>query len=118
MDALFAEPGTRKLLMQLHGEGDVSMKVVDAAYWMKGCSSLGRLRYAVLVRTGRKHGGRYHLIDVKEATAAAAPLDATAMMPADFAERVGVRCAGAVAIPGNADDGGQVRRCVCGSARA
>ena len=24
-------------------------KVLDAAYWMKGCSSLGRLRYAVLV---------------------------------------------------------------------
>ncbi len=88
VDALFAEPKTRELLMGLRGEGDVPMQVVDAAYWMKGCSSLGRLRYAVLVRTGGKHSGRHHLIDVKEATATAAPFDAAATMPADFAERV------------------------------
>ncbi len=88
VDALFAEPETRKLLMGLRGEDDVPLKVVDAAYWMKGCSSLGRLRYAVLVRTGGKHHGQHHLIDVKEATAAAAPFDAAAKMPVDFAERV------------------------------
>jgi uncharacterized protein (DUF2252 family) len=27
--------------------------VVDAAYWMKGCSSLGRLRFAVLLGVGK-----------------------------------------------------------------
>ncbi len=88
VDELFKLPATRQLLMGLRGEGEVPLRVVDAAYWMKGCSSLGRLRYAVLVRTGEKHHHRHHLIDVKEATAAAAPFDAKADMPQDFAERV------------------------------
>jgi uncharacterized protein (DUF2252 family) len=30
------------------------VEVVEAAYWMKGCSSLGRLRYAVLLGIGEK----------------------------------------------------------------
>ena len=29
------------------------VELLDAAYWMKGCSSLGRLRYAVLVAIGK-----------------------------------------------------------------
>jgi uncharacterized protein (DUF2252 family) len=49
------------------------LSVVDAAYWMKGCSSLGRLRYAVLVGIGKKNERTYCLIDLKEATTAAAP---------------------------------------------
>lgn len=47
--------------------------VVDSAYWMKGCSSLGRLRYAVLLGIGKKSDRSYCLIDLKEATSAAAP---------------------------------------------
>ncbi len=39
--------------------------LLDAAYWMKGCSSLGRLRYAVIARLG---DGPPALLDVKEAT--------------------------------------------------
>ena len=49
------------------------ISVVDAAYWMKGCSSLGRLRYAVLLGIGKRSDRRYCLIDLKEATSAAAP---------------------------------------------
>jgi uncharacterized protein (DUF2252 family) len=49
------------------------LSVVDAAYWMKRCSSLGRLRYAVLVGTGKKSERSYCLIDLEEATTAAAP---------------------------------------------
>jgi uncharacterized protein (DUF2252 family) len=49
------------------------ISVVDAAYWMKGCSSLGRLRYAVLLGIGKKSDRSYCLIDLKEATTAAAP---------------------------------------------
>ena len=30
--------------------------LVDAAYWMKGCSSLGRLRYAAMLRVGKGKG--------------------------------------------------------------
>ena len=57
---------------------------------MKGCSSLGRLRYAVLlaVRNGKKDGREFCLIDIKEATPAAAPHAARAKMPTDNATRV------------------------------
>ena len=66
--------------------------MLDAAYWMKGCSSLGRLRYAVLLRR-RARGGdgpSVCLIDIKEAVHAAAPRAPTRRrrMPADNAERV------------------------------
>jgi uncharacterized protein (DUF2252 family) len=47
--------------------------VVDAAYWMKGCSSLGRLRYAVLLELRKKGDRDYCLIDLKEAAPPAAP---------------------------------------------
>ena len=59
------------------------MKVVDAAYWMKGCSSLGKLRFAALVELkggGRKTG--YAMVDLKEAVAAAAPSAPGVRMPA------------------------------------
>ncbi len=49
------------------------MRVLDAAYWRKGCSSLGLLRLAVLVAVGTGKAERHCLIDVKEAIAAAAP---------------------------------------------
>jgi uncharacterized protein (DUF2252 family) len=31
------------------------VEVLDAAYWMKGCSSLGRLRFAVLLGVGKNY---------------------------------------------------------------
>ena len=67
---------------------DARIELVDAAYWMKGCSSLGRLRYAALVKIG--NGGRpdYGLIDIKEAVAPAAPRIEGAKMPRSNAERV------------------------------
>ncbi len=64
------------------------IKVLDAAYWMKGCSSLGRLRYALLIGVGKKRNQRYRLIDIKEATKALAPRAKKAQMPANNAERV------------------------------
>ena len=69
-----------------------SIDVVDAAYWVKGCSSLGRLRYAVLLRfKGAGDGPEMCLIDIKEAVHAAAPRYENAPgyeMPADSAARV------------------------------
>jgi uncharacterized protein (DUF2252 family) len=64
--------------------------VLDAAYWMKGCSSLGRLRYAVLlnVSTGKTKEDEFCLIDIKEAARAAAPRARNAAIPKDNAERV------------------------------
>jgi uncharacterized protein (DUF2252 family) len=62
--------------------------VLDAAYWMKGCSSLGLLRYAVLlgIWTGKKRD--LALMDIKEAVVAAAPRYTNPKMPKDNAERV------------------------------
>lgn len=64
--------------------------MLDAAYWMKGCSSLGRLRFAVLLGVGKsraKEGGLC-LIDIKEAVPAAAPRHSEATMPVDHGMRV------------------------------
>jgi uncharacterized protein (DUF2252 family) len=76
------------------------LRLIDAAYWIKGCSSLGKLRFAVLVGLGgsKKQPGEYALIDLKEAVAAAAPAASGAAMPRDHAERV---VAGAKALAPN-----------------
>lgn len=77
-----------RLVRGMDGEKTDSLHMVDAAYWMKGCSSLGRLRYAVLVGTGKKKQRAYHLLDIKEATAAAAPRSPRSAAYKNHAERV------------------------------
>ncbi|MFC3109860.1 DUF2252 family protein [Undibacterium arcticum] len=69
---------------------DAGVKVVDMAYWMKGCSSLGRLRYAVLLALGDKSAAfdNLCLVDIKEAIRATAPRYLNAKMPRDNAARV------------------------------
>ena len=67
---------------------DASVNLVDAAYWRKGCSSLGRLRYAALLRISEGNKSGISLIDVKEAATAAAPRAKNAKMPKDNAERI------------------------------
>ncbi|HEX3937615.1 MAG TPA: DUF2252 family protein [Xanthobacteraceae bacterium] len=64
------------------------VELVDAAYWNKGCSSLGRLRYAALLRVGQGKSSSLCLLDVKEGVTAAAPRAAKAEMPRDNAIRV------------------------------
>nr|WP_281408531.1 DUF2252 family protein [Rhizobium sp. P28RR-XV] len=89
----------REMEKTLLGIDDVTaddLKILDAAYWIKGCSSLGRLRCAVLVRNG-KHGP-VSLLDIKEAAAPAAPSAPESKMPRDYAERV---VAGAKALSPN-----------------
>lgn len=91
IDALFKEEGVRKLVTSLKSRPDgATIDVLDAAYWMKGCSSLGRLRFAVLVRVraGKKRDDEFCLVDIKEASAAAAPRAPGAVMPKDYAQRV------------------------------
>jgi uncharacterized protein (DUF2252 family) len=66
---MFSAREVRRLItcLQDRDEED-NVKVMDAAYWMKGCSSLGRLRYAVLRIGKKKHKNeKYCLIDIKEA---------------------------------------------------
>jgi uncharacterized protein (DUF2252 family) len=86
---LFATERVRKLITGLKSrEDDAKIRVFDAAYWMKGCSSLGRLRYAVLLGVGPKKDHEFCLVDIKEAVKAAAPMAKTSDMPRDSAQRV------------------------------
>jgi uncharacterized protein (DUF2252 family) len=83
-----SEP-VRDLVTSLQSRpSDAEVELIDAAYWVKGCSSLGLLRYALLVGVG---GGKHRelcLVDVKEAIKAAAPRAANAAMPKDNGDRV------------------------------
>lgn len=101
LEALFREEKVRGLVLSLaHRDGGDKIRLLDAAYWMKGCSSLGKLRFAALVGIGgsRKAPAALGLIDLKEAGPSAAPAARTAKMPRDHAERV---VAGACALAPN-----------------
>jgi uncharacterized protein (DUF2252 family) len=75
LNRLFRHENVRELVTSLKGRrGRDEIAVLDAAYWMKGCSSLGRLRYAVLVGVSERTGGdNLCLIDIKEGVRAGAP---------------------------------------------
>ena len=48
--ALFDQEDVRQLVTAIKARpNQAEIEVLDAAYWMKGCSSLGRLRFAVLL---------------------------------------------------------------------
>jgi uncharacterized protein (DUF2252 family) len=88
---LFTNEAVRKLVTSLKSRPDeAKVEVLDVAYWMKGCSSLGRLRFAVLLNlsTGKSKDDEFCLIDIKEATPAVAPRAAGAGMPRDNGKRV------------------------------
>ena len=89
LDVVFAADATRSWIDTLGEERQgCEATLVDAAYWMKGCSSLGTQRFAALVELRRGDHLDYALVDLKEAVAAAAPAAPNAAMPADHAERV------------------------------
>ena len=87
---LAASHEVHDLIRGLHSRpSEAAVKMLDAAFWVKGCSSLGRLRIAVLFQIGAKEEGRqFSLVDIKEAVKAAAPRAPGARMPRDNAERV------------------------------
>ena len=89
VEALFAEEKLRRLATSLRSRRDAApLQVMDAAYWRKGCSSLGQLRIAVLVAIDQGDAERHCLMDVKEAIGPAAPHSNATDMPGDNAERV------------------------------
>jgi uncharacterized protein (DUF2252 family) len=89
LSRMFASDSVRPTLTALRGrEKDDPIELVDAAYWMKGCSSLGRLRYAALLRIGQGKSSSLCLVDVKEGVNAAAPSAAKVEMSRDNAVRV------------------------------
>jgi uncharacterized protein (DUF2252 family) len=74
IERLFKDETVANKILETKGKKPgTKLSVVDAAYWMKGCSSLGRLRYAVLLGIGKASDRTYCLIDLKEAASAAAP---------------------------------------------
>jgi len=88
---LFGQEDMRRLATLLRSRDDgATVEFLDAGYWMKGCSSLGRLRFAVLLGVGAKSAKEADLclMDVKEAVQAAAPRYPRAEMPRDNARRV------------------------------
>ena len=96
IESLFKEETTLEMLKKLAVNREPrKVKVADAAYWMKGCSSLGKLRYAVLLAVGKRNEREYRLVDIKEAVDAAAPAASKQALkkigmtqPENFAERV------------------------------
>jgi uncharacterized protein (DUF2252 family) len=55
IEQLFKTEEMSKLATMLRSrDDDARVKLLDAAYWIKGCSSLGRLRYAVILQIGSK----------------------------------------------------------------
>lgn len=91
INALFEKQTISHLATSLSGRAEnAKVKVLDGAYWLKGCSSLGRLRYAVLLDVGNdtSSGKELCLVDIKEAILAAAPRHAEANMPRGHGDRV------------------------------
>jgi len=100
--ALFNEQANRDAIARLTTvQSTDALELVDAAYWIKGCSSLGRLRYAVILEVGEGKSASLCLIDIKQAVTAAAPRAAEAAMPKDEATRI---IAGAKALSPNLGD--------------
>ena len=96
---LFAQEHVRAILTRLkERDSKAEVELIDTAYWVKGCSSLGRIRFAALARIGERRDKTYCLVDLKEGVSAAAPRDKKVDMPRDNAERV---VAGAKALSPN-----------------
>lgn len=89
LERLLTDPTVRRFALELAGPDAERIELLDAAYWVKGCSSLGKLRQAAIVQTVGKAGERrFALIDIKEAVPSVAPAAPGADMPKDPAERV------------------------------
>ena len=95
VQALVETETVRRLVTQLECRDEAAeVALVDAAYWVKGCSSLGLLRAAALLKVTRaakkKEPARsvLSLIDIKEAVAALTPGERNAGVPRHEGERV------------------------------
>jgi uncharacterized protein (DUF2252 family) len=67
---LFSDPDVKRSILSLDGKDrGGELRLVDATYWMKGCSSLALLRYAgIIAIRGAKGRENFVLVDLKEAT--------------------------------------------------
>jgi uncharacterized protein (DUF2252 family) len=91
LNAFLDRERVRQLVTAIESrQDDAEIRIRDAAFWVKGCSSLGLWRCAALVEVmghGR-HGGGYSLLDIKEAVAPLAPILQREKVPSHQGERV------------------------------
>jgi uncharacterized protein (DUF2252 family) len=86
---LVSTKSVRKLITSLTSrDDDATVELVDAAYWVKGCSSLGLWRSAAIVNVGTGKEKNLALIDIKQATRPLCPHDEGAEIPDHQGERV------------------------------
>ncbi len=93
LDEIFKREPIRALLTSLEQrDSDSEIRLLDAAYWVKGCSSLGGLRFVALAGVGKNKQDMLRrdlcLVDIKQAGPAAAPRSESAEMPRDNGARV------------------------------
>ncbi|CAN5847849.1 DUF2252 domain-containing protein [soil metagenome] len=93
IEALVSTEAVRKLVLMLeHRPDDATVTFMDAAFWVKGCSSLGLWRAAVLVRIEdgekKKRQATPCLLDIKQAVEASAPWAKGQQQDLDPGERV------------------------------
>jgi uncharacterized protein (DUF2252 family) len=89
LKSVVTSPQVAQLALSLdQGDQEREPRLADAAYWIKGCSSLGLARFAVIVALKGKTTTDHALIDLKEAVAPVAPAAPGVHMPSDQAERV------------------------------
>jgi uncharacterized protein (DUF2252 family) len=75
--------------MPEHRDDDADIRVADAAFWVKGCSSLGLWRCAALVEIVASKGrAGFCLLDIKQAVSPLAPRAEGSTLPTHFGERV------------------------------
>ncbi len=95
---LLDSPAVKALILALNKRSKANVEMLDSAYWVKGCSSLGKLRYAALVHISGERKDKLSLVDIKEAVPSAAPTSNIDAMPSHLAKRV---VAGAKALSPN-----------------
>jgi uncharacterized protein (DUF2252 family) len=89
LEKVVEDPVVSGMILPLDQRGEQRVpSLVDAAYWMKGCSSLGLQRFAAIVALKGEKRTDYALIDLKEAVAPVAPASESAQIPDDPAQRV------------------------------
>ena len=89
LGVLLDSAAVKQLILSLNNRSErAKVELVDAAYWMKGCSSLGKLRFAALVHVTGERKDKLSLVDIKEAGLSAAPSTSTIDVPSDHAARI------------------------------
>ncbi len=89
LEKMLAQPTVHKFVLGCAKADESSeVRMLDGAYWMKGCSSLGSVRFAILLEVVAEKVAHFALVDIKEAMPTVAPSVEGVRMPRDPAKRV------------------------------